>query len=516
MAEANDAVFMSAPPTTIAHSVSKGSLADFAFVLFASWLFPARTARRVANWSLPACWLLHVCIGLFGVILALLAYIAMVQPPSDILRELEGWWNQWSKIPWTMTFILLGILLYAGGIALGIAFAVSAWGAVADERLRDSLRHSLRQTWIRTPHAVLIALCVGLFAGLLENAGREWRLQNPDPPATVWPAYPMPPTMPSSDPNYTAAQKKYQKEMQEFQVKAMAATRASREWRAVQPWYLRLKEPATIAVGAVGAAWWLAGLLAAVGTRRVVRASERSPLCLQCGYDLSHMSMESRCPECGQPVIESLGPLAQGGAEWERRHAVGAWRAWWRTWRAWGRNVTEFGRSLQLRSPHLDYRSFMLLHLPVVFLVGAAGMAFPVVANPGQAKPFDSWAIVLIVAFVFGLACTIGTTVIICATASLTGWYFSLRSGRNLLPASVQISAYGAMYLLAWEIFGAFLFNGAVHLQVNGMYNLGRELTGIPLDVLFVLTCHIPNVICGLMFMWLVTKGTNAARFANK
>jgi hypothetical protein len=43
------------------------------------------------------------------------------------------------------------------------------------------------------------------------------------------------------------------------------------------------------------------------------------PLCELCGYNLSVSPMEGRCPECGRPVLESLGPDVRTPTLWERR-----------------------------------------------------------------------------------------------------------------------------------------------------------------------------------------------------
>jgi len=43
----------------------------------------------------------------------------------------------------------------------------------------------------------------------------------------------------------------------------------------------------------------------------------RDPLCDVCGYDLCAAAADGRCPECGRPVVESLGPDVRPPSGWE-------------------------------------------------------------------------------------------------------------------------------------------------------------------------------------------------------
>jgi len=64
-----------------------------------------------------------------------------------------------------------------------------------------------------------------------------------------------------------------------------------------------------------------------VGQVRAVRTDYRSaaelpkpkdPTCDVCGYDLRAAASDGRCPECGKPVVESLGQANRPLTEWER------------------------------------------------------------------------------------------------------------------------------------------------------------------------------------------------------
>src|SRR5206468_7490633 len=50
------------------------------------------------------------------------------------------------------------------------------------------------------------------------------------------------------------------------------------------------------------------------------------PTCEGCGYDLSHHSLDERCPECALAVADSLSPRRRPGCAWEPRRAEAAGR----------------------------------------------------------------------------------------------------------------------------------------------------------------------------------------------
>lgn len=512
MAEANDIAFTPSLIPTVSAPAWPKRCGTVIFLLFSSWLFPAKTAHRMAHLSLLKCWILHVVLSLGGALFIAAVVVAIEQSPLAVLREFENAWAEWKKYPYTTSAILLGIVLAVEVSHLALGFVVCAWGGVADERLRDSYRHALRQVWLRTPHAILIALLICTFATILDKAGDRWQTSHPEPSSTIWPNLPTPPIIAKTDPNYAAAQRQYQEEMRDFHEE----NRTWESWRRSRTWYLRNEEPLSVAIGFLGAGWWLAALLSAVGIRRNVAIVDRSPLCLWCGYDLSTMALESRCPECGQAVANSLGEDAQPGTAWEKRQQTGRASAWWHTWRSAAGDAGAFGRTLQLRTQRTDHRRFFALHLPMIFVIGAGGIVCGAAQDQGASVLTEDRSFTLLIATLFGMACMIGTTLVMCGTASLIGWVVSLQAKRNLLPASMQVAAYGTAYLVVWAIFGAVVLNCVMHLQMNGWYRIAQKFTGIHTDVLFFFSCFVSNLICGLIYLWLVARGTNGARYANR
>src|SRR5947207_16013402 len=46
--------------------------------------------------------------------------------------------------------------------------------------------------------------------------------------------------------------------------------------------------------------------------------------CCKCGYNLRGLGRESRCPECGQPVTDSLSEQFSEGPTWLRTLSIGS------------------------------------------------------------------------------------------------------------------------------------------------------------------------------------------------
>jgi hypothetical protein len=515
MALANDVTFISEPVGYSPVRPTIGRLGNLAFVIFASWLFPGRTARRTLSVSLPACWALHILVGICSALFIAGGFIAVEESPMGVLRTADDALAEWGRNPITVSLVLLGIFVWIELALLALAFVVVAWGGIAGERLRDSYRHAVKQVWLRTPHAALIALLIGTFVLIIDTAGDRWKTAHPQPESSIWPTWPNLPAIPEGDPNYPAAKKKYDQEMEEYQKKSVEAGRSWQQWRMTQPWPIRHEEQLAIIVGCLGAAWWLAALLLAVGIRRDLASEQQPGLCLWCGYDLHTMPLDSRCPECGQAVADSLGDHAQPGAAWENIDRAGRVSSWWHTWRLALKDPVTFGRSLRLGGFRDDHRTFLLLHLPAIFFTGAAGLASGALFNAPPGDIARDWAILFLIMAIFAGACVLGTVLVVCGSASLVGWILSLQARRNLLPASMQVAAYLTSYLVAWAFFGAALINAVIHLNVTGMMGVAQDLTGIHADFLSFITIFGSNLMCGLAYLWIVARGTKAARHAN-
>jgi len=273
-----------------------------------------------------------------------------------------------------------------------------------------------------------------------------------------------------------------------------------------------------IPVVLVSIAWLVWAWLRAIGVERKVETIVRPPLCEFCGYDLTTMPMESRCPECGRNIVDSLGADARPGAPWEFRNHIGLSNAWWRTIREVIRRPDDFGHRLQACEPRTDYRSFVALHLPFVFLIAAASVptVFTVKAIQANQSAGIGSEFYAIGAPIFGTLCTLAAMAVTLAGAGKAGFEFLLRDKRNLLAVSMQASAYLMPYLVLWEIFGAATGIWCIWLVdtpwMKNLYNTrGVDRIGICFTIWF-----IPNLVLGICHLMLVRRITRAARWANK
>ncbi len=456
---------------------------------------PATAARLTLNISLKMAAAVHLTFGLVTVVL-LTALFAWMEGES-----LRTAWSlvvrDFAEDPKEFVLIIGGITLLIEAGFVGLAFVMMSWGAV-DEPLRASFSHSLRRVWCQTPHAMFIILLVTLLAGSLDRLDDIWVSAHPV-------AYP--PQPPNMIPN-TTAWNTYFAEVGLIERKA----------RAVKPWYLRYSEAMAVDFGFLCGIWFLAAMLRAVGVPRAGPHMPRQPRCDACGYDLTLMPMESRCPECGEPVTASLGPDARPGTPWELRRGH-SMRAWWRTARLALFQPVVFGRMLRLSSPGTAHRRFLLLHMPLVFLIGAASaltLYYVVGIIEGKNILQEEIELVLVGAPVFGTLCMIGTLILSLASTGRYGVVFQIRDKRNLLTGAVQVVSYQVVYLIAWQIFGAMTAIGAVALGNSGWFkdlSISRRMGHEPLAFFL---WFVPNLACGLAYWALVKRAVGATKYANK
>ena len=226
--------------------------------------------------------------------------------------------------------------------------------------------------------------------------------------------------------------------------------------------------------------------------------------------------MKSRCPECGDAIETSLGPGARPGIVWQRRGELGRWVAWWQCCVTALCRTRTLGRQLRVVSPGSDHRRFFALHLPVVFCIGAMGLAGVVAVAAGVDELVDEPAFALMFMSMFGYACVAGTAAFACFAAVLVGVVESLCYRRNLLPAAVQIACYLGAYLAAWAMFGAISGVAIVTLAEAYYFHALESLTGIYRDDLAGFTWFLPNAVWGVWYFVLVARGTAATRYANR
>jgi len=449
--------------------------------------------------SLPTAAAIHV----LSVLLATVALIIVAEWAggelllNSIVAAIAFVADAFAADPKTTVLIVVGVALLIEVGFVWLAFWMMPWGAV-DEPVRASFSHALRRVWCQSPHALVIILLIGGLTAQLDRLNYAWTAVHPV-------AYPPNPAtsanLPLSAPVWTA----YYDEVRRIDQAA----------RAEKPWYLRFQDAIAVDFGFLCGVWFLAATLRAVGVPRTGMPMPRQPRCDSCGYDLTLMPMDSRCPECGEPVAASLGPDARPGTPWQRP-GNGLLSAWWPTFRMAVRQPTVLGRMLQLQSPGTAHRRFLLLPMPIIFLVGAASPPALYFTIEGH-SPFPGDAhLVLVGSPVFGTLCVVGTLIVSLGTASRRGIWHVIRDKRNLLSGAVQVVSYLVPFLVLWQIFGAATGIAAIVLSTAPGFQAMCASTWVPAEMWAFFLWSLPNLILGIVYWRLARTAIAATRYANR
>jgi len=292
-----------------------------------TWLCPATSARRLGRTPLWAAFLVHLLV----VILApIVFFVLQASYTNEPMRWLMHGIATGGRREWLIFLASVGgFFALIEGAHFLVSMAVLAWGA-QDEPIGASLAHSLRFVWLHSAHAFLVYTVLMLAGFAYMHASSEYWETYYGHMNYQWPPAPQAPN--------TSNQKskewiEYQAAMAEYQRRTAELSRLQRqEWEDFErhrPFWLRYGSVILAWGFYILSLWWLWALLRALRTPRQVAVIPRPPVCDACGYNLTGTPMDSRCPECGLAVIESLGPAARAGTDWDRRHEVG-WLTGWR------------------------------------------------------------------------------------------------------------------------------------------------------------------------------------------
>jgi hypothetical protein len=464
---------------------------------------PATTSRRTAHVSLRTAFAVHVAAFLVSafVTFAMSAWGDIARQSPSIGRIVQQWlrWaneilDEFLKHPKEAILVTLIIILFIEAAYLLTALLVTPWGA-RNEPLKSSIVHGLRWTWLHTIHFVpAIVFSIALVTAL-DLVERRWHASNPRP---QHPTVARPVRTPQQAP---AEWQKYNDVMASYY--ALLEIR-----RNSQPPYVRYDEEIATVICGIVWGWWLWGLLRGVGARRGRFHVEQPPLCEACGYNLTMTSTEARCPECGDPVINSLGPDARPGPIWERRREVGALKAWWRCSIDPVLRSRWFGRQVRISSTNTDHRMFLPINLCFIFLIGFVGVLLF-----GVADNEEIGVELLIVALIAGVS-TLGAALVLTLLSGWTGIFFWIKDKRNRLSAGMQTACYGSGLLTA----GTAICWGGFVLVVNFERPLRRLSNSLDLgDEWLMFACWLaPCLIWLISYVLLLYRATAGARYANK
>ena len=413
-----------------------------------AWLCPAISARRTLHVRLWAAYVVHVLAGFLTFVL--ITVLASLADRKNALTYFEEFIEEFTGNRWQQAVMVLGMSVLAIEIAfLVLALILTSWGA-ADERLRSSWSHALRVTWLHTSHALPTVLLVGALSDGYSRAERAYSKTHPYPFWTT--NWPTPPSMPSgaSSPSsqawrdYQAASQEHNRKVNEINERHQ---KALREWNRNKTLFIRYGPIVIVWIGVACVVWILWALLQAAVVRRPAPPIAHPPICEFCGYNLTGTPIESRCPECGQLAIDSLGPAVRPGTPWDHTERGGRLSAWWRCGVDAICRPRLFGRQIRIGHTTHRHRRFLATHLPLIFLFGALGTAgcflYDLYKHPAYAEEPE---FIGAVSPVFGCLAMLAALTIAGLAAGLVGLVYSLRNERNLLPASMQMACYMSAY----------------------------------------------------------------------
>lgn len=482
--------------------------------LLTCWLRPATNAPRLTHLKLRWAYLIHILAGL-AFFVGLLAFvqigISRASGRQNAIVELAlevG--SHWQEAALVTSLTVAGI--EAGFVFL--ALILLPWAA-ADERLRSSWAHALRFTWLHTTHALALLLVMGpIFVGLADIRRSYYRTHPPPRWDIQYPSYPTTPpnALPGSQAmkDYEAAVAQHQQAVQDLHNTWRSKYQS---WRRTQPFLVQHGEAIIGWLYAAGSAWFLWALFRAAGTPRSLPIGERPPTCEFCGYNLTGTAIESRCPECGTPAIESLGSHVRAGTDWDRD---GGLRGLWHSGMEAVFRPGRLGHQIQVTTQPRRFRSLCWALILPAGLIGAA--AVPVCyALISHQNPLTHDIEVITIGLPLTAASSgVGMFLLAMLIASIVGMIQTWQNKRNLLPAAAQTASYLHPVFTAWGLFGAMwfaLFSVVVQSSWfnNSMMTLGG--TAVLLAFASLFAPHLAWLVISIVLTW---KGTAAARYANK
>ncbi len=440
---------------------------------------PIRAVTRGDHLPLWKAWLVHlVGAGLTAAVMMVLAldYITF----ENIAMR---WWIFYEddlppEIPdevMTWTAVATKAIFIEASV-LVFAAVVMSWCA-RDEKIRESYTRALRRLFLLTPHAAMVFALTGL--GILWLDRSEWTFYE---------------------------------------------------------WY-GYGEMARFLVFFVACLWTLWVVLAALGCRSAPAMSRWPARCEGCGYQLTGLTTNKDCPECGLAIMRSLEQCVRPGITPHPRMGIG----WWlhQTHQA-VRRPTAFGKSLDTLSPESDHRR--CLAVTIVLLILASPIAMDLMyrsALLAKKDTYRNWStdwedigwdftsIITLEGGCMGLPLTATTVVVVLGGATLIGLIEGWRHGRNLMPAAIRAACYQSGFAVFWAVIfwlGLEVFVVGYELNLMDSIVLPQNfhvyhLIVIPYNIyVFQLVglWRLGVAALGItIYLWLIYRATHAARFAN-
>ncbi len=483
------------------------------YALVTSWLLPATTARRTATLPLRRAYGVHLLAGILTLLLC--SFMVDVSERDPLLSAFGELLEEFGRDPQEASVITASIILAVELEFLLLALAVLAWGAV-DEPLRASWAHALRRVWLLTSHALPIVLLTATLIIGIERAQRQSRsgIDQPSPPLPVMPSTPSSSADQAAWDAHKEAVRRHQVAVSAWMTQQQEAREA--RWRR-QPFLVRHGEKLMVLGCALAGVWFLWALYRASGTRLPSPPIVRPPTCEFCGYNLQGTPADTRCSECGEPVVRSLGPEVRPGTCWEHRGDLGRVRAWGRCALQAVFDPKAVGRSIRVATAGRAHRRFALYPLVSIwlayYLMMLAAYAIDQEKNPFIAERGNvAWLVAPMAGSTMAVFAFMGGLMV----AGILGMIRSLQVSRNLLSAAGQLACYLTGYLAVWSWFSAALAVLAMYAIKQGLFEAGQELCGIEGAMLarfFWVGPQLPWLAGYVLLLW---RGITGAQYANR
>ncbi len=491
-----------ATPTSTSASPLGEKRWSFLFVALLTGIVPALVARRSRHVSLANAYWAHLLavIAATAFLFLLVCWSEALSPtnPSNLLYEIDNGitflLSEIDSVPGWQVALTIGSTFLGIEIgALVLALVCSPWGA-ADEPIRSSIKHAVGRTWMHTPFLAILILLAGTIVVELDGRRSEAIFAvNREVPWETLPA------------DITPGER--QQTRQEWR-------RAHDEAWNQYPFLVRNAEVFMVLTILLAAIWWLWALFCGIGSDRHVSPIARPPICEQCGYNLTGIALEGRCPECGEPAEVSLGEDARPGSPWQRRRTVGWWPAWWRSVVDPITKPTRFGRQLRAVSAGTDHRRFFALHVPAIFLTAWVGCILCLAAESGISAVERETEIVWLVGPWIAFITSLFTMALSMISAFAVGLLYQPKAERNLTGVAMQATSY-LSGLLVCCVAADFIWFAL--LIAHRPFYAGIEAT-LQVARTLIITCAVlaPNLIGFGFYLSRVLRITSGARYANR
>jgi len=239
-----------------------------------------------------------------------------------------------------------------------------------------------------------------------------------------------------------------------------------------------------------------------------------APLCETCGYNLSFTPRDSRCPECGIMVEQSLGALQRQPTAWEQTPN------WWRlalvvrvlgglAWHPVGYFMTVSAGSSAGAARRWLVGALLGLGLLASLIVPAL---FGWVLNTNEGLPWQRWEF-WFSCLTFGIIWALLALMLVGIETLSVCVYAKVRKFSLHPVAANKLTAYASILMLVWVLLG-----GIQLLVMVWVYDTNLLIRWSPRwqFVAFMLSFMLTHIAGLFWFETIVYRGLRAMRYANR